>query len=72
MGTHVQFSSPKRSACSSVSSSFVLTACSLPKGQVRRSSYFGTVFQHLRLGSLNSRLLCHAVEFVVRHFVLQA
>jgi hypothetical protein len=39
MGTHVQFSSLKRSTCVSVSSQFLLIACSLPRGQVRRCSY---------------------------------
>jgi hypothetical protein len=72
MGTHVQFSSLQCSTCVSVSSQFLLIACSLPRGQVCRYSYFWTVFQYLRLGPAYSKLLCHKVEFVIKHFVFRA
>jgi len=71
MGTYVRFSSLKRSACVSVSSPFLLIACSLPRDQMRRCSYFWTVFQYLRLGPVYYKLLCHAVEFFIKHFVFQ-
>jgi hypothetical protein len=41
-----------------------LIACSLTKGQFRRSSYFCTVFLYLRVGSVYSKLLYQAVELV--------